>query len=173
VRFTEPLGDISGSLEASKKILCSEITKSNNIAFDRRRFQSSSHGQQTEGSSQGVNKAGAQGFVKSSPGNQGFKDAVAIDDDTGIAEGRRKASHHQHVAEKEGSDWDTVREMIKYVRPDGSVGVRRRVVAAVGLLLGSKLLNVQVPFLFKYTGALSVDVDWACIGREKYRLNMS
>ena len=152
VRFIEPLGGTSGSLEEPKNVLNSKVRKINSSTYDQRRFDSSSHGPQTEESSKGIDDA--QGFVKS-PGNQGSK-ATAVISDTRIAESRQEASHRQHISEKEGSDWDTVREMIKYVRPDGSVGVRRRVMAAAGLLLGSKLLNVQVPFLFKYTGALCV-----------------
>lgn len=56
--------------------------------------------------------------------------------------------------ENEVSDWDTIKQMMAYVKPDGSVEVRKRVVASLGLLVGSKLLNVQVPFLFKLTGEL-------------------
>ena len=59
-----------------------------------------------------------------------------------------------HEEEKERTDWDTVKEMMVYVKPHGSVEVNRRIAAAMGLLVGSKVLNVQVPFLFKHTGEM-------------------
>jgi len=37
------------------------------------------------------------------------------------------------------------------VWPTGKPAIKARVVTALGLLIGSKILNVQVPFLFKYT----------------------
>ncbi|PRW21021.1 ABC transporter B family member mitochondrial [Chlorella sorokiniana] len=49
-------------------------------------------------------------------------------------------------------DIEVLRELARYVLPKGgSSEWRGRVGAAMALLLGSKLLNVQVPFLFKYT----------------------
>ncbi|XP_043211664.1 iron-sulfur clusters transporter ABCB7, mitochondrial-like isoform X2 [Amphibalanus amphitrite] len=42
-----------------------------------------------------------------------------------------------------------VKTMLGYVWPKDDKESRRRVVAAVGLLAGAKLLNVQVPFIFK------------------------
>lgn len=59
---------------------------------------------------------------------------------------------------KDMSDWGAVKEMMKYVKPQGDREVKTRMVAALGLLLGSKALNVQVPFMFKHVvDALSVD----------------
>ncbi|XP_076818957.1 iron-sulfur clusters transporter ABCB7, mitochondrial-like [Clavelina lepadiformis] len=40
--------------------------------------------------------------------------------------------------------------MLSYVWPDKNPSVKRRVVVSLGLLVGAKLLNVQVPFMFKY-----------------------
>jgi len=40
--------------------------------------------------------------------------------------------------------------MLKHVWPKDRPDLKRRVVAAVVLLVGAKLMNVQVPFLFKY-----------------------
>jgi ATP-binding cassette, subfamily B (MDR/TAP), member 7 len=42
-----------------------------------------------------------------------------------------------------------LREFGAYLWPKGQLGTKLRVVSAVALLAGSKLLNVQVPFLFK------------------------
>ena len=61
------------------------------------------------------------------------------------------------------SDWSTIREMLSYVRTQngdrGDSGVlKRRLGVAVALLLGSKVLNVQVPFMFKHVvDAFTVD----------------
>jgi len=42
-----------------------------------------------------------------------------------------------------------VSTLLLYVWPAGEPALRARVVAALGLLIGAKLINVQVPFLFK------------------------
>nr|CAG4643794.1 EOG090X02PU [Lepidurus arcticus] len=39
----------------------------------------------------------------------------------------------------------------KYIWPEDNTAVKKRVALAVGLLAGSKVLNVTVPFFFKYT----------------------
>ena len=39
-----------------------------------------------------------------------------------------------------------------YLLPKGHREFHRRLAASLGLLVGAKLLNVQVPFLFKHTG---------------------
>lgn len=55
-------------------------------------------------------------------------------------------------------DWGAIKEMMKYIKPHGDREVKTRMVAALGFLLGSKALNVQVPFMFKHiVDALSVD----------------
>ncbi|KAL9969189.1 hypothetical protein ACROYT_G021376 [Oculina patagonica] len=49
------------------------------------------------------------------------------------------------------SDGITIlKRMVKHVWPKDRPDLKKRVVAAVVLLVGAKLLNVQVPFLFKY-----------------------
>ncbi|KAK7478870.1 hypothetical protein BaRGS_00029851 [Batillaria attramentaria] len=45
---------------------------------------------------------------------------------------------------------DILRAMMTYIWPKDNVGVKVRVVAAVSLLIGAKVVNVQVPFIFKY-----------------------
>lgn len=54
--------------------------------------------------------------------------------------------------------------MLQYIWPKEDKAVRDRVKLAVGLLIGAKLLNVTVPFIFKYSvdylnvaGHLNVD----------------
>lgn len=41
--------------------------------------------------------------------------------------------------------------MLRYIWPKEDKAVRDRVKLAVGLLIGAKLLNVTVPFIFKYS----------------------
>jgi ABC-type transport system involved in Fe-S cluster assembly fused permease/ATPase subunit len=48
------------------------------------------------------------------------------------------------------SDWAIVKSMFQYVWPKGNYKLQSRVGIALGLLIGAKVLNVQVPFLFKY-----------------------
>lgn len=69
--------------------------------------------------------------------------------------GAQETSNSIHTKSEggEGRDWDTVKEMLRYVKPQGDFHVKARMGAALGLLLGSKALNVQVPFMFKYAGA--------------------
>lgn len=56
------------------------------------------------------------------------------------------------------TDWEVLNYLYEYVRPNASPAVTKRVAGALALLLGSKVLNVQVPFLFKYAvDALAVD----------------
>ena len=52
-----------------------------------------------------------------------------------------------------------LKSLIKYIWPKTSVGVKIRVVTALLLLVGAKLLNVQVPFIFK--GIIDdMNIDW-------------
>ncbi|KAJ2624834.1 Iron-sulfur clusters transporter atm1, mitochondrial [Coemansia spiralis] len=50
--------------------------------------------------------------------------------------------------------------MFKYVWPKGDWATKSRVLAALGLMLGSKLLNVQVPIIFKHiVDTLNIDLQ--------------
>ncbi|KAI8051854.1 P-loop containing nucleoside triphosphate hydrolase protein [Thamnidium elegans] len=53
------------------------------------------------------------------------------------------------VKERNATDWAIIKQLMKYIWPKNDVGVKTRVVIALSLLLGGKLLNVQVPFYFK------------------------
>ncbi|XP_060070436.1 iron-sulfur clusters transporter ABCB7, mitochondrial-like [Ylistrum balloti] len=55
----------------------------------------------------------------------------------------------KHVKD-EVKAWDITRAMLGYVWPKDKPSIRIRVVAAMALLIGSKAVNVQVPFIFKY-----------------------
>lgn len=47
------------------------------------------------------------------------------------------------------TDWSIIRRLAGNIWPKGQWEVKTRVVAAVALLIGGKVLNVQVPFFFK------------------------
>jgi uncharacterized membrane protein YgcG len=49
-----------------------------------------------------------------------------------------------------GSPQTIIRTLLHYVWPVGQPGLRLRVVVALLLLVGSKVVNIQVPFLFKH-----------------------
>jgi ATP-binding cassette subfamily B (MDR/TAP) protein 7 len=65
--------------------------------------------------------------------------------------------------EQRKADWAIVREMSQYLWPKDSLGTRFRVGLSVGLLVGAKLLNVQVPFYFKSI-VDSMNIDFAAVG---------
>lgn len=46
--------------------------------------------------------------------------------------------------------WKIIREMVRHVWPRDKPWLKIRVVTALGLLVGAKLVNVQVPFFFKH-----------------------
>eukprot|EP00127_Corallochytrium_limacisporum_P002969 Clim_evm16s144 gene=Clim_evmTU16s144 len=55
------------------------------------------------------------------------------------------------ASEKEATITDAtiIRNLAKFLWPEGRPGLRARVVVALSLLVGAKVLNVQVPWLFK------------------------
>eukprot|EP00892_Ulva_mutabilis_P004061 jgi/Ulvmu1/2026/UM120_0022.1 len=55
------------------------------------------------------------------------------------------------TTEHEPSDQHILKQLLVHLWPKDNPEFRTRVVGALGLLVGSKLLNIQVPFLFKYT----------------------
>jgi ATP-binding cassette subfamily B (MDR/TAP) protein 7 len=65
--------------------------------------------------------------------------------------------------EQRKADWAIIKEMSRYLWPKDSVGTRFRVGLSVALLVGAKLLNVQVPFYFKSI-VDSMNIDFATLG---------
>ncbi|KAJ4390458.1 Iron-sulfur clusters transporter atm1, mitochondrial [Neurospora sp. IMI 360204] len=60
--------------------------------------------------------------------------------------------------EQRKADWAIMKEMSKYLWPKGSWGDKARVLLAISLLVGGKVLNVQVPFYFReIVDALNID----------------
>lgn len=80
------------------------------------------------------------------------------------SEGRRKIEPPKPGA-KDTSKTPTISELrilkdlLKYIWPQGDNKVKVRVLLALSLLIGAKLLNVQVPFFFKQT-IDSMNIDW-------------
>jgi ATP-binding cassette subfamily B (MDR/TAP) protein 7 len=77
------------------------------------------------------------------------KDPLALDDKTN--------------KEQRKADWAIMKEMAKYLWPKDSLGTRFRVGLSLTLLVGSKVLNVQVPFYFKNI-VDSMNVDFVAVG---------
>ncbi|GAA5844949.1 hypothetical protein JCM3766R1_000342 [Sporobolomyces carnicolor] len=66
------------------------------------------------------------------------------------------------VSEKEQTrrDWDIIKKLLPNVWPKNDWSTKTRVLLAISLLVGGKLLNVQVPFFFKgIIDTLNVEVD--------------
>ncbi|KAI0409168.1 P-loop containing nucleoside triphosphate hydrolase protein [Xylaria palmicola] len=75
------------------------------------------------------------------------KDPLAVDDKT--------------VQEQRKADWAIMKQMAHYLWPKGkgSMDTKLRVSIAVTLLVGAKVLNVQVPFYFKsIVDAMNIDI---------------
>lgn len=77
------------------------------------------------------------------------KDPLAVDE---------KSNKEQRKA-----DWAIMKEMVKYLWPKDSMGTRFRVGLSVALLIGAKVLNVQVPFYFKNI-VDSMNIDFVAVG---------
>lgn len=71
----------------------------------------------------------------------------------------------QTVSNKEQrkADWAIMKEMSRYLWPKDNMGTRFRVGLSVSLLVGAKILNVQVPFYFKSI-VDSMNIDFLAIG---------
>lgn len=67
------------------------------------------------------------------------------------------------AAEQRKADWAIIREMSAYLWPKNGFATKVRVGIAVSLLIGAKLLNVQVPFYFKSI-VDSMNIDFVATG---------
>ncbi|KAL4855557.1 ABC transporter B family member 25 [Chlorella vulgaris] len=101
-------------------------------------------------------KKEAQGIVLgggSSSSDSGGRSPGAPSSAPGAAAAAAGGSSSGVSAEDKGdlmSDVEILKEAAYYVFPKGNREWRSRVTIALGLLMGSKVLSVQVPFLFKY-----------------------
>ncbi|GAA6061487.1 hypothetical protein JCM10212_002566 [Sporobolomyces blumeae] len=81
---------------------------------------------------------------------------------TSTSEASTDVGKAQVVSDKEQTrrDWDIVKKLLPNVWPQNDMGTKTRVLLAIGLLVGGKLLNVQVPFFFKgIIDTLNVEID--------------
>ncbi|OQO01155.1 Iron-sulfur clusters transporter ATM1, mitochondrial [Cryoendolithus antarcticus] len=71
----------------------------------------------------------------------------------------------QTVSNKEQrkADWAIIKDMAHYIWPKDDFSTRFRVSLSVGLLIGAKVLNVQIPFYFKSI-VDSMNIDFAAAG---------
>ncbi|PLB50178.1 transporter ATM1, mitochondrial precursor [Aspergillus steynii IBT 23096] len=69
--------------------------------------------------------------------------------------------------EQRKADWAIMKEMAKYLWPKDDWGTKLRVGSALSLLVGAKILNVEVPFYFKSI-VDSMNVDFAALGGTAY-----
>ncbi|OJD29035.1 iron-sulfur clusters transporter mitochondrial [Diplodia corticola] len=65
--------------------------------------------------------------------------------------------------EQRKADWAIMKEMSRYLWPKDNLGTRLRVGLSVALLVGAKVLNVQVPFYFKSI-VDAMNIDFAALG---------
>ncbi|TKA27041.1 Iron-sulfur clusters transporter atm1, mitochondrial [Salinomyces thailandicus] len=65
--------------------------------------------------------------------------------------------------EQRKADWRIIKDMSHYLWPKDDLGTRFRVGLSVALLVGAKVLNVQVPFYFKSI-VDSMNIDFATLG---------
>lgn len=73
------------------------------------------------------------------------------------------ATVDKSAADQRKADWAIMKEMSRYLWPKDNMGTKLRVSLAVALLIGAKVLNVQVPFYFKSI-VDSMNVDFAAVG---------
>lgn len=73
------------------------------------------------------------------------------------------ASAEKSNAEQRKADWAIMKEMSRYLWPKDNLGSKLRVSLAVVLLIGAKVMNVQVPFYFKSI-VDSMNIDIAAVG---------
>ncbi|KLO93233.1 putative ATP-binding cassette transporter protein, mitochondrial [Fusarium fujikuroi] len=73
------------------------------------------------------------------------------------------ATVDKSATEQRKADWAIMKEMTRYLWPKDDWGTKLRVGLAVSLLIGAKVLNVQVPFYFKSI-VDSMNIDIAAVG---------
>ncbi len=77
---------------------------------------------------------------------------------------RRLSKTDANLSGQPVKGWDTIRQVIPYLWPDGEAWVKRRVVIAVSLLVVAKLIAVGTPLLYKgAVDALAGDGDSAAM----------
>ncbi|KAI8718348.1 hypothetical protein NCS52_00613500 [Fusarium sp. LHS14.1] len=73
------------------------------------------------------------------------------------------AAVDKSATEQRKADWAIMKEMSRYLWPKDDLSTKVRVGLAVSLLIGAKVMNVQVPFYFKSI-VDSMNIDIAAVG---------
>lgn len=80
-----------------------------------------------------------------------------------LADEAKKESAAQTAKDENRVHRAILKSLLKYIWPKDSTGLKIRVVLALLLLVGAKVLNVQVPFIFK--GIIDdMNIDWSSHG---------
>lgn len=108
------------------------------------------HGQRPA-TAQGAPSPGSKDAVQKTKAAQPAKPTTLLAEQTVTNKEQRKA------------DWAIIKEMSHYLWPKDDLGTRFRVGLSVALLVGAKLLNVQVPFYFKNI-VDSMNIDFTALG---------
>ncbi|KAF3490564.1 iron-sulfur clusters transporter atm1 [Arthroderma uncinatum] len=93
----------------------------------------------------------------------GKKDVVGVTKADSKKPGALLSETNVTSKEQRKVDWAIMKEMAKYLWPKDDWNTKLRVGIALSLLVGGKILNVQVPFYFKNI-VDSMNVDFAAIG---------
>ncbi|KAK4519144.1 Multifunctional pyrimidine synthesis protein CAD [Mucor velutinosus] len=89
-------------------------------------------------------------FTTSKPSWTSVQRATVNTVDKKVAQAVPKATEVKAPnSQRNATDWAIIKQLMKYIWPKNDLGVKTRVVIALSLLVGGKLLNVQVPFFFK------------------------
>jgi len=64
------------------------------------------------------------------------------------------------------SNLDVLRQLMRYLWPEGEPALRARVVTSLVLLLGAKVCSIYVPFMFKNAGAMDNNARSGSVWRE-------
>lgn len=107
------------------------------------------HGQRTK-AAQGAPLPGSKDAVHQTKAAKPAKPSTLLAEQTVTNKEQRKA------------DWAIIKEMSHYLWPKDNMGTRFRVGLSVALLVGAKLLNVQVPFYFKNI-VDSMNIDFTAV----------
>ncbi|CAO3619242.1 unnamed protein product [Mucor fragilis] len=89
-------------------------------------------------------------FTTSKPAWTSVQKATVNTVEKQVAQAAPKATEAKAPnSQRNATDWAIIKQLMKYIWPKNDIGVKTRVVIALSLLVGGKLLNVQVPFFFK------------------------
>lgn len=110
-------------------------------------------------------KAQLQGQPKPVPESIGTKPETATKAAVATPTTRKDPLAQEDKTNKEQrkADWAIIKEMSQYLWPKDSLGTKVRVSLALALLVGSKVLNVQIPFYFKSI-VDSMNIDFVAVG---------